>query len=266
MPYDFTGCLAHIDLTYRFESRQIIRVTGLLEHNSKCQSIYMQRLPPIPLHDHVWQVALQQLNDGARYFNKANTAKKYLYYTSIAAIQKRNDELCQAKFYTGQKHMDPTKANLRYQFLPHDTHRLYKKYAQLHGVHTRVPPEYNIDLWLNPDSAQYKHELSEAIFYYQARSDQSKRFQVCIQTGDMKRAAWKYSHQQQLILDGTFGICDHRLLLFIALGVDEDRKGVPLAFFLFSAPQANMATQSGYDKNPYRAFNDVGHVYGQTRK
>jgi hypothetical protein len=63
----------------------------------------------------------------------------------------------------------------------------------------------------------------------------------------MKQAAWKYSHRGQLILDGTFGICDMRVLLFIALGVDEARKGVPLAFFLFSVPTGNKATHAGYD-------------------
>ena len=66
MPYDFTGCLAHIDLTYRPDSQQIIRIAGVLEHNDECKATYMTRLPPIPLHDHVWQIALEQLHDGAR--------------------------------------------------------------------------------------------------------------------------------------------------------------------------------------------------------
>ena len=65
-PYDFTGCLAHMDLTYRLASNQVLRVTGILTHNEECCERVMRRLPPIPLHDHVWQVALQQLNDGAR--------------------------------------------------------------------------------------------------------------------------------------------------------------------------------------------------------
>ncbi|KAF8581533.1 hypothetical protein K439DRAFT_1618973 [Ramaria rubella] len=63
----------------------------------------------------------------------------------------------------------------------------------------------------------------------------------------MVDAAWKYAHKKQIILDGTFGVCDRRMLLFIALGVDETGKGVPLAFLLFSAPTGNKATQAGYD-------------------
>ena len=65
----------------------------------------------------------------------------------------------------------------------------------------------------------------------------------------MKTAAWKYAHQSQLILDGTFGICNSRMLLFIALGVDGFGKGIPLAFFLFSAPTRSQATHAGYDSS-----------------
>ncbi|KAF8518308.1 hypothetical protein JB92DRAFT_3082453 [Gautieria morchelliformis] len=187
-----SGCLAHIDLTYC--GTEVVRITGILIHNRGCQTQHMTRLPPIPLHDHVWEIALEQLNDGA----------------SIAGILARNRDLCHAKLYAGQKQHDPSTANIRYEFLAHDSHRLYKKYARLHG---------------------HKDE----------------RFRVCIATADMKQAAWRYAHDQQLVLDGTFGICDRRILLFIALRVDEKRRGVPLAFFLFSAPSGNRATHAGYD-------------------
>jgi hypothetical protein len=63
----------------------------------------------------------------------------------------------------------------------------------------------------------------------------------------LKDTAWKYVHHSQLVLDGTFGICSARLLLFIALRKDEDGKGVPVAFFLFSAPTGNKATHAGYN-------------------
>ncbi|KIJ48273.1 hypothetical protein M422DRAFT_248076 [Sphaerobolus stellatus SS14] len=63
----------------------------------------------------------------------------------------------------------------------------------------------------------------------------------------MKDAAWKYTHGGQLIMDGTFGICDRRLLLFIGMGIDEKGKGVPIVFFLFSAPSGSQATHARYD-------------------
>lgn len=66
MPYDFTGCLAHIDITFTVPSQHIIRLAGILEHNEACKKKVMKRLPPIPLHPHVFQIALQQINEGAK--------------------------------------------------------------------------------------------------------------------------------------------------------------------------------------------------------
>lgn len=48
-------------------------------------------------------------------------------------------------------------------------------------------------------------------------------------------------------MDGTFGLCDKRILLFILMGLDEDQKGFPLAFLLFSVPTGNKQTSAGYN-------------------
>ena len=63
----------------------------------------------------------------------------------------------------------------------------------------------------------------------------------------MRDVAWVYGHEKQILLDGTFGVCDSRVLLFILMGIDKQRKGVPLAFLLFSAPSGNSFKPSGYD-------------------
>jgi len=63
----------------------------------------------------------------------------------------------------------------------------------------------------------------------------------------MRSAAIQLVHQQQLILDGTFGLSASRLLVWIAMGVNEQNHGVPVALFLFSAPSGAKATHAGYD-------------------
>ncbi|KAF7799757.1 hypothetical protein EIP86_010999 [Pleurotus ostreatoroseus] len=63
----------------------------------------------------------------------------------------------------------------------------------------------------------------------------------------MKAAAWRYCHKKQVVIDGTFGLSTSRLLVWIALGVDETNRGLPVAMFLFSAPTGNKATHAGYD-------------------
>ena len=63
----------------------------------------------------------------------------------------------------------------------------------------------------------------------------------------MHESAWKYGHGLQIILNGTFGVCDCKVLLFIAMGVDEAGTRPLLAFFLFSAPSGNSNTSAGYN-------------------
>lgn len=100
---------------------------------------------------------------------------------------------------------------------------------------------------MDPASPHFKRDIADSVFYYAARAAQNERVKICIATPEMRTAGWKYVHQQQLVLDGTFGVCTSRLLLWIAMGVDEAHHGIPVAMFLFSAPSGNRATHAGYD-------------------
>lgn len=66
VPYPFTGCLAHLEVTERVRDGAISRIAGFPEHNDPCQTAVLERIPPIPLHEHVYEVALEQLRNGAR--------------------------------------------------------------------------------------------------------------------------------------------------------------------------------------------------------
>lgn len=67
--YDFHGCLAHADITYSTRTIgevDIEWVVGFFGHTSGCLDGLMTRCPPVPLHKHVYEVALAQLAQGAR--------------------------------------------------------------------------------------------------------------------------------------------------------------------------------------------------------
>jgi hypothetical protein len=149
--------------------------------------------------------------------------------------------------YIGMQTVDPDTSNIRYHLLPSDNVVLYRKFSRQHGIDVRKQPQYNIDDWLNPLSPKFNPDIKNAIFHYSARSEAGERFEACISTLEMSKAAFKYAHKSQLILDRTFGVCSSRLLLFIALAQDNDGKGVPIAFFLFLAPTGNCATHAGYN-------------------
>lgn len=66
VPYPFTGCLAHVEVTITSDGKVVV-ISGIIEHNSACQEAVMDRLPAIPLHEHVYEVAVSQLENGAKY-------------------------------------------------------------------------------------------------------------------------------------------------------------------------------------------------------
>ena len=144
------------------------------------------------------------------------------FFFSITAIQARNEELRRAKLYNGQTTHNPQTANVRYELLPTESSRLYRKYSRMNGIDMNELPQYNVEYWLDRNSPSYKPQIAAAIFHYHARETQNNRLCFCIQTAEMKNAAWKHAHQGQLIMASTFGICSSRVLLFIALGVDEE--------------------------------------------
>ena len=92
-----------------------------------------------------------------------------------------------------------------------------------------VEVQVNIDEWLDKNNKKkYNLTLIAAVFHYSAHATKNEHFEICIGNKEMKDAAWKYAHQSQIIVDGTFRICNQNLLLFIMMGVNENKKGVPL--------------------------------------
>ncbi len=63
--YDFTGCLAHVEVTREMDTGNTLRIFGIFDHNDECLSAKLRRIPAIPLHEDVYAVALSQLRNGA---------------------------------------------------------------------------------------------------------------------------------------------------------------------------------------------------------
>ncbi|KAK1226363.1 hypothetical protein PQX77_010670 [Marasmius sp. AFHP31] len=230
-PWPFTGCLAHVEVVESLTNRTVSEISRVLSHNAECQDSVLEHLPRVPLHEHVYEIALAQLENDA----------------SLTAIQDTNQRMIQQGLYRGMSSYNPETANVRYLLLTSDSAALYSKYARTLGIDVKTPPQYNIADWLDPSSPRYKPEIASLVFHYQERAEAGDRFEVCISTSDMDKTAWRHAHHSQLVLDGTFGVCTVRLLLFIALAVDSHGKGLPIALFLFSAPTGNRATHAGYN-------------------
>ena len=88
--------------------------------------------------------------------------------------------------------------------------------------------------------------LSEACFHYIPKTEENERLEISLSTQEQRKLAWKFGHNQLVLLDGTFGICNRKILLFIFLVLDSQKQGIPIAFFLFSPP-SNKQSSGGYD-------------------
>ena len=133
---------------------------------------------------------------------------------------------------------------------PSDHCTLYRKLAtEKYGIALRRKPEINLDRWLDPQSDNFRPVIAQAAFHYspRLRSEPSSRLEICVASAQMKSDAWQYAHDGFIQLDGTFGVCDRKILLFVAMTCDEKSRGRPLALFFFSAPKNNVLTSSGYD-------------------
>ncbi|KAI0706140.1 hypothetical protein BC835DRAFT_1516533 [Cytidiella melzeri] len=227
-PFDSTGCLAHCEILYYTQTHRVILIRGYLEHNEDCRTSPISRSPVWPVHPSVYEDALRRLKAGV----------------SLEEVKRVNREL----FAThGYKEMPRDLATSRYRWLlvGKDNRSLYRQFHRLRGVKIVQKDHINLHEWLDRDSPQFNETLKKAIFHYVPRTKHEGRLEVCIATSEMKAAAWKYGHHNQVLLDGTFGISDKKMLLFIVMGIDEANRGVPLAFLLFSAPASNQKTAAG---------------------
>jgi hypothetical protein len=70
---------------------------------------------------------------------------------------------------------------------------------------------------------------------------------MIIVTPEMKAAAWQFGHHKQVLMDLTFGFFSAQALLLILMALDDNGKGIPIAFILFTARDTDKATHADYN-------------------
>lgn len=102
---------------------------------------------------------------------------------------------------------DPKSANVQYHLLKQDHNTLYQKFSQKNGIDVRHASQYNIHDWLDPNSMKFLLQLNHAVFHYAPRLKKKNQLELCTSTEEMDEAAWSYGHNNQILFDGTFGVC-----------------------------------------------------------
>ncbi|CAG8436255.1 1797_t:CDS:2 [Scutellospora calospora] len=106
-------------------------------------------------------------------------------------------------------------------------------------------PTKNLDQFLRQNADQ--SELKDACLYYQLHTKETDRLKIIICNHEQQEYVWRYGYQNLILVDGTFGISKHKLLLFIIMVIDENNKGIPIAFIFFTPSSNNWLTFSRYD-------------------
>ncbi|RIB27023.1 hypothetical protein C2G38_2161700 [Gigaspora rosea] len=95
----------------------------------------------------------------------------------------------------------------------------------------------NLDQFLGTNEDE--SELKEACLHYQPYTKETGHLEIIICTHEQQDYVWKYGHNNLILVDGTFRISKHKLLVFIIIVIDENNKDILIAFILFTPPQHN---------------------------
>lgn len=166
---DFTGCLAHVEVLYQKHTGKVLCTRGYFDHNDGCRSAFLARIPPIPLHPAVFEVALKQLRAGAQ----------------LTDIQEMNRKMFRTSAYTGQP-QDLRHSPFRWLLRRSDTRSLYRQFNRLRGINVTQAAHVNVHEWLDPTAPMYNKTFADAVFHYSARVKKDDRFEVCISTQGMR--------------------------------------------------------------------------------
>ena len=206
-------------------------ILGVFDHTEACQQVMeMDRNPHIPLHPDLRNYALELLRMSV----------------PLPQLQQRCHHYAKEQF-------GDIAGNAHHWFLlsDHETSSLYRTLHAEFGIKQRSAAEQNLDLWFHANNPQPPHaELTDACLFYQPCGDgPDDCFIIILSTPQQRNVAWQHGHNKLLLLDGTFGINSARLLLFIGMVIDEDRKGIPIVFFHFTAQKVTQAAHTDYDTN-----------------
>ncbi|KAF5320405.1 hypothetical protein D9611_010750 [Ephemerocybe angulata] len=235
MPWKNVGCLVWVKLVTVHEPEHgnmiaIDEISGILDHSEACSNqIEMDRNPTVPLNAELRDHALALLRK----------------HVPVSLLQSECAAWANEKWPSGI----PGDRYSRYYLTAYDTCSLYRTIAQELGISQRTSAEENLDKWFRRDKPQPPSPiLTESCFHYQAHiKPVSDRFEIIISTPEMKESAWKYGHNQQVLMDLTFGFSSARALLVILLVLNSENTGIPICFIIFTARDTAKATHADYD-------------------
>ncbi|TFK20876.1 hypothetical protein FA15DRAFT_564641, partial [Coprinopsis marcescibilis] len=207
----------------------IDQISGVFDHCDACLDLVeMDRDPLIPLNIDVCNHALDLL--------RQKTPLALLRDQCLKYSEKRCPGL-------------PGNHQSRFHLVGGDISSLYRTIAQELGIDQKSAAEENLDLWFRAkDPSPPVPGMGESVLHYQPHVEgQTDRFELIICSEQMRDALWKFGHKKQVLMDLTFGFCSAPLLLTILMVIDDNGKGIPVAFIVFTARKSAKAAHADYN-------------------
>lgn len=202
----------------------------MLEHSPACIDItVMSKNPIIPLHPELRAYALLLLRD---------------QLVPMGRVRILCRDWAQKKW--GNLSGDP---HYRYLLTSYESTSLYRTLSRESGIPARSGAAENLDRWFRAEHpCPPDPELTKSLMYYRPLGTGPKdRFILILSTPKQQEMAWEIGHKQQVLLDLTFGVCSAKILVGIAMGINKNGRGIPLAMFIFSPLKDAKAAHASYD-------------------
>jgi len=222
--YPFVGCLAFARITTEKKTGRIKNVFGFFEHSPECTSAKAIAPPPLFLHPVARNQAESLLTLGL----------------TTSDVLAKNRKLVSTRFNSETIIEDKRLLLTAFDVCNIRAYLMKKNW----GINLRNRPEDIVDDLFGENSTDAA--LREATIFYKPRTGSTDRFELVIASPKQREYAWKYGNNKMIFVDGTFGVSKKKLLAFV-LVIDDENKGIPVGFIIFSAPDGNMATHAGYD-------------------
>ncbi|RKO94312.1 hypothetical protein BDK51DRAFT_42160 [Blyttiomyces helicus] len=240
------GCLAHVHVTFEVVLNEegqedleacgpFLAIQGVLEHSQGCNELPFRGAPTLP-HLTIAETAKQKIRVGipaSRILGNKNNVQYPMTHPDLPR------HIGNVRFWLSKEYIASFRRDLR---------------AELLSISPDLLAEQNIHKFQTPLLDDKNDDLREAVFHYQPNTSKSDIFELGISSPAMLAAAWQYAHGEVILMDGTFSVYLHKILLFVMLVIGENNHGVPVALFLFSAPLGNSRTSSGYDSKILEQF------------
>ncbi|CAG8443059.1 2702_t:CDS:2 [Cetraspora pellucida] len=212
--YDFVGCLAFIRVEKNVNNGKYRRVHGYLEHTEAChRALPKKDTPTLKINC--------DIKDMTELLVRANTSIKDIISLNQYFIRKK---------LSGRTTLDGQYFLVTIYDVK-DARRWIKTQNQW-PINVNRSVDYNLEYYFG-EGAQ-DPDLRNSAIYFERRQHRHGHVCLVLATDEQLSLAWQYGHEKCIILDDSFETGNKKLLLYVIMVIDEQKKGIPVGYLLFS--------------------------------